>query len=65
MVSLNRSIMAEGAGAAAGVISAAVGVGDSIAGISPTHRQCTIELQNICTNYSLHDPRYRSHIFQQ
>lgn len=64
MVSLNRFIMAEIVGAAAGVIGAAVAVGSAIVDLAPTYRQCTIELKNNCTNYSLCNPRYLAHFFQ-
>ncbi|XP_044038040.1 bryoporin-like [Siniperca chuatsi] len=49
--------MAEITGAAAGVIGMALGISGAIAEAIPTYRQCTIEIKNNCTHYSLCNPR--------
>uniref|UniRef100_A0A3B5ARS2 Uncharacterized protein n=1 Tax=Stegastes partitus TaxID=144197 RepID=A0A3B5ARS2_9TELE len=37
-------------------VSAAVAVGGAVAGVLPTHRQCTIEIKNESSHYSLSEP---------
>ncbi|XP_075998760.1 DELTA-sagatoxin-Srs1a-like [Genypterus blacodes] len=49
--------MAKEVSAVAGVISAAVAVGSAIGEIAPTHRQCTVEIKNECTDFILCNPR--------
>lgn len=53
--------MADTVGAAASVLGTGVAVGEAIAGLSPTHRQCSIEIINACKEYSLTNPRM--HLF--
>ncbi|KAK2833951.1 hypothetical protein Q5P01_017840 [Channa striata] len=40
-----------------GTFGAATAVGNTIASLAPTHRQCTIEIQNNSCNYTLMTPR--------
>jgi len=39
----------------AAVVDAGVEVGNAVAGVLPTHRQCSVEITNECPNYTLHD----------
>ncbi|XP_035510865.1 LOW QUALITY PROTEIN: bryoporin-like [Morone saxatilis] len=38
------------------VLDAAISVGGNAAGLIPTHRQCSIEITNKCSNYTLRNP---------
>lgn len=46
------------AAAAAAAVNAAVAIASAIAKVAPTHRQCTIEVVNECSDYMLSNPRW-------
>ncbi|XP_008289425.1 hemolytic toxin Avt-1-like, partial [Stegastes partitus] len=39
-------------------VQTAIAVGEAVAGVLPTHRQCTIEIKNESSQYSLSEPSY-------
>ncbi|XP_051245169.1 uncharacterized protein LOC127357044 [Dicentrarchus labrax] len=45
---------------ASNVLDAAISVGGNAAGLIPTHRQCSIEITNKCSNYTLRNPSLHS-----